>query len=350
MSPGGLTERFDIAVRGWRWVLVTILLPALTQGCGAPEAGYLFRYGHSQPAQAPRSQSMVFFERELEQRTDGRISVENYFSATLGSEREMMDMVATGVLQGTRGGLFADANPKFVLFMVPFLVGDWDQALRLVNSDLARRINAGARRNGFHIPATGISQGFRAHTNSIRPIKNPGDLAGLKMRVPPQEIYVLTARALGASPHEMPASELYSALKTGVLDGQDNPPSNIWDYKLFEVQAFMTVSNYATGPDPFIVDLNWYESLPADLRMTFDQVAEETIALSDKLNRESEEKYIARLAREMELIHLRPEEIQSFRRLTEPVARDFIARGVFTADEVNEAREIAGRPAAPFHE
>ncbi|MDE0062593.1 MAG: TRAP transporter substrate-binding protein [Gammaproteobacteria bacterium] len=345
-----MTERFDIAVRGWRWVLVTILLPALTQGCGAPEAGYLFRYGHSQPAQAPRSQSMVFFERELEQRTDGRISVENYFSATLGSEREMMDMVATGVLQGTRGGLFADANPKFVLFMVPFLVGDWDQALRLVNSDLARRINAGARRNGFHIPATGISQGFRAHTNSIRPIKNPGDLAGLKMRVPPQEIYVLTARALGASPHEMPASELYSALKTGVLDGQDNPPSNIWDYKLFEVQAFMTVSNYATGPDPFIVDLNWYESLPADLRMTFDQVAEETIALSDKLNRESEEKYIARLAREMELIHLRPEEIQSFRRLTEPVARDFIARGVFTADEVNEAREIAGRPAAPFHE
>ena len=285
---------------------------------------------------------MVFFERELEQRSNGRISVENYFSATLGSEREMMDMVATGVLQGTRGGLFADANPKFVLFMVPFLVSDWDQALRLVNSDLARRINAGARSNGFHIPATGISQGFRAHTNSIRPIRNPGDLAGLKMRVPPQEVYVLTARALGTSPHEMPASELYSALKTGVLDGQDNPPSNIWDYKLFEVQAFMTISNYATGPDPFIVDLNWYEALPADLRMTFDEVAEETIALSDKLNRESEEKYIARLAREMELIRLEPEEIRSFRRLTEPVARDFIARGLFTADELNEARGIAG--------
>ena len=342
LSPARMTGRFDFAVRGWRWVFVTILLPALTQGCGAPEAGYLFRYGHSQPAQAPRSQSMVFFESELERRTDGRISVENYFSATLGSEREMMDMVATGVLQGTRGGLFADANPKFVLFMVPFLVDDWDQALRLVNSNLARRINAGARRNGFHIPATGISQGFRAHTNSIRPVRNPGDLAGLKMRVPPQEVYVLTARALGASPHEMPASELYSALKTGVLDGQDNPPSNIWDYKLFEVQEFMTISNYATGPDPFIVDLNWYEALPADLRETFDQVAEETIALSDRLNRESEEKYIARLAREMELIRLGPEEIQSFRRLTEPVARDFIARGLFTADELIEARGIAG--------
>jgi len=337
-----MTGRFDIGVSSWRCVFVAILLPALTQACGAPEAGYLFRYGHSQPPQAPRSQSMVFFERELEQRTSGRIRVENYFSATLGSEREMMDMVATGVLQGTRGGLFADANPKFVLFMVPFLVSDWDQALRLVNSGLARRINAGARRNGFHIPATGISQGFRAHTNNVRPIRNPGDLAGLKMRVPPQEIYVLTARALGASPHEMPASELYSALKTGILDGQDNPPSNIWDYKLFEVQEFMSISNYSTGPDPFIVDLNWHESLPADLRKTFDQVAEETVALSDRLNRESEERYIALLAREMELIRLEPEEIQAFRRLTEPVARDFIARGLFTAEELNEARGIAG--------
>ena len=61
-----------------RRILVAMLLPAITQGCGAPEAGYLFRYGHSQPAAAPRSQSMVFFERELEVRTNGRIRVENY--------------------------------------------------------------------------------------------------------------------------------------------------------------------------------------------------------------------------------------------------------------------------------
>ena len=338
----GPNGRLDVAVRAWRPVLVAILLSALIHGCAVPEAGYLFRYGHSQPAAAPRSQSMVFFERELEARTDGRIRVENYFSATLGSEREMMDMVATGVLQGTRGGLFADANPKFVLFMVPFLVRDWNGAIRLVNSNLARQINAGARRNGFHVPATGISQGFRAHTNNVRPIGKPEDLAGLKMRVPPQEIYVETARALGASPQEMPVSEVYSALKTGVLDGQDNPPSNIWDYRLFEVQKFMTITNYATGPDPFIVDLDWYERLPADLRMTFDQVARETMALSDRLNRESEEEYITLLERELELIRVGDEELRSFRERTDSVVGVFIDRGVFTAEELGEAREIAG--------
>ncbi len=284
---------------------------------------------------------MVFFENELEARTDGKIQVENYFSATLGSEREMMDMVATGALQGTRGGLFADANPKFVIFMLPFLVSDWDQATRLLNSDLTRSINEGARKHGFHIPATGISQGFRAHTNNVRPIKTAGDLAGLKMRVPPQEIYVLTAQALGSSPQEMPVSEVYSALKTGVLDGQDNPPSNIWDYKFFEVQRFMTITNYATGPDPFIIDLNWYERLPADLKKTFDQVAIEAIAYSDKLNRESEQDYISLLEQEMEVNYVSDDDLDSFRQLTDPVVRDFIERGVFTEEELRIAREIA---------
>ena len=292
--------------------------------------------------QAPRSQSMIFFKKELEERTNGAIRVENYFSATLGSEREMMDMVATGVLQGTRGGLFIDANPKFVIFMLPFLVSDWDQAIRLVNSELARSINEGARRNGFHIPATGISQGFRAHTNRVRPIQTPDDLAGLKMRVPPQEIYVLTAQALGASPQEMPVSELYSALKTGVLDGQDNPPSNIWDYKLFEVQKFMTITNYATGPDPFVVDLHWYERLPAELQKTFDQVAQEAMHFSDMLNRQSEQEYIGLLEQELELTRVGRDDLQSFRRLTDPVVRQFIARGAFTEEDLRQARKIAG--------
>jgi C4-dicarboxylate-binding protein DctP len=309
--------------------------------CSPADDHYLFRYGHSQSLQAPRSQSMVFFENELEARTGGKIQVENYFSATLGSEREMMDMVATGVLQGTRGGLFADANPKFVIFMLPFLVSDWDQATRLLNSELTRSINEGARKHGFHIPATGISQGFRAHTNNVRPIKTAGDLAGLKMRVPPQEIYVLTAQALGASPQEMPVSEVYSALKTGVLDGQDNPPSNIWDYKFFEVQKFMTITNYATGPDPFIVDLNWYERLPADLKKTFDQVAIEAIAYSDELNRESEQDYISLLEQEMEVNYVGEDDLDSFRQLTDPVVRDFIERGVFTDEDLRIAREIA---------
>ena len=145
--------------------------------CGSRAHEFTFRYANEQPEAAIRSQSMLFFGSEIEKRTAGRIGAELYFGGVLGNERELMDLVATGALQGTRGGFFADANPEFNLFTLPFLVDDWDQALRLVESDLMRAINVRARRQGFHIPATGISQGFRAHTNSVRPI-NPSRNAG----------------------------------------------------------------------------------------------------------------------------------------------------------------------------
>ena len=319
--------------------LVLILLIGLP-GVALPQ-NFVFRYGHSQPPQAPRSQSMLFFKDTLERKAGGRVQVENYFSGTLGNEREMMDMVATGVLQGTRGGLFIDANPKFVLFMLPFLVEDWDQAIRLVNSDLAREIGSGARQNGFHIPATGISQGFRAHTNSVRRIRTPSDLAGLKMRVPPQEIYVRTASAFGASPQEMPASDIYSALKTGVLDGQDNPPSNIWDYNIFEVQKFMTVTHYSTGPDPFIVDLAWYGRLPGDLQRIFDDVAVQTMVYSDALNRRLESEYINQLGDHLQVDILSSAELESFRELVRPVYQSYVERGIISNEDIRRAREIA---------
>lgn len=322
-----------------RRVAATVLL--LIAGCNPATDDIVFRYGHSQPPQSPRSESMLFFEEQLEARSDGRIRVENYFSGTLGSEREMMDMVATGVLQGTRGGLFADANPKYVIFMLPFLVEDWDQAMRLVNSDFAAEINHGARAQGFHVPATGISQGFRAHTNSSRSIESPADLQGLKMRVPPQEIYVLAARAFGASPQELPASDIYSALKTGVLDGQDNPPSNIWDYKIYEVQDFMTITHYSTGPDPFIVSLDWYQSLDQDLQALFDAVSVEAIAYSDKLNRESEASYVEQLRDELTVNVLNSKQQEAFRALVAPVYEHFVESGVLTDADIIRARAIA---------
>ena len=284
---------------------------------------------------------MEFFERELERRTGGRIEVENYFSGVLRGERELMDMVATGVLQGTRGGLFADASPKYSLFQLPFLVEDWDQALRLIYSDFADGINQSARANGFHVPACGISQGFRAHTNNERPIRRPEDLRGLKMRVPPQEIYVATARAFGANPQEIAFVEVYEAIQTGVIDGQDNALSNIWDMRLHEVQKFLTITNYSTGPDPFLINLAWYEALPDDLKEILDEVARETIRFSDQLNRETEGDYLDRLSGEMEVSYVTGDELQRFREMAETVYEQFIKKGYFSRAEVEKARQVA---------
>jgi len=334
----------------WRAALLLLLykgilffsLALLAVSCGKKEsAEYVFRYSNEQPKDALRSQSMIFFKRQLEERSNGRIKAELFFGGVIGNERELMDFVQTGVLQGTRGGFFADANPKFILFTLPFLVDDWDQAQRLVQSEFTRKINEGARERGFHVPATGISQGFRAHTNSKRPIRHPDDLKGLKMRVPSQEVYVQTSKAFGANPQELPYAEVYQALQTGVVDGQDNAPSNIWDYMIHEVSKYLTITNYATGPDPLMVNLEWYESLPRDLRDIFDGVSRETMEFSDRINREKEAEYIEKISNKLEMNHVLGDDLIPFRDAVKPVYQYFAEKGILTLDEIQKAREVA---------
>jgi C4-dicarboxylate-binding protein DctP len=191
------------------------------------------------------------------------------------------------------------------------------------------------------VPATGISQGFRAHTNNVRPITHPDDLKGLKMRVPPQDVYVRTARAFGANPQEIPAVEIYQSLLTGVVDGQDNPPSNIWDYKIYEVSKYLTITNYATGPDPFLVNLAWYEALPDDLKVVFDQVAREAISLSDQLNRQKEAEFIERLSDKLDVNVVTGEALEAFRQAVSPVYLHYLEQGEFTAQELAAAQAAA---------
>ena len=341
----------------WRAALLLLLyngilfssLALLAVSCGKQDSGeFVFRYSNEQPKDALRSQSMIFFKEQLEERSNGRIKVELFFGGVLGNERELMDFVQTGVLQGTRGGFFADANPKFILFTLPFLVDDWDQAQRLVQSEFTREINEGARDRGFHVPATGISQGFRAHTNSKRPIRHPDDLKGLKMRVPSQEVYVQTSKAFGANPQELPYVEVYQALQTGVVDGQDNAPSNIWDFKIHEVSEYLTITNYATGPDPLMVNLGWYESLPYDLKVIFDEVSRETMEFSDRINREKEAEYIEKISNKLEVNHVTGDDLIPFRDAVKPVYQYFEEKGILTLDEIQKAREVAaGKPIKP---
>ncbi|SNZ08711.1 TRAP transporter substrate-binding protein [Cohaesibacter gelatinilyticus] len=308
---------------------------------GASAADFTFKYGNAQPESAIRSQSMKFFEEELEKRSGGRIEVENFFSGVLGNEREMMDQVTTGLLQGTRGGMFAEANPKYSIFLLPFLVENWDQMECLVGSDFTKKVQADAANQGYHIPATGISQGFRAHTNNVRPLTKVADLKGLKMRVPQQEVYIETSKALGASPQAMPFSEAYQAFKTGVIDGQDNPPANIWDFKIQEVQKFMTITNYSTGPDPLIVNEEWYKGLPDDLKKIFDDVAVEAMAKSDELYRKAEGDLIKELGKSMEINYVEGDALAEFQAAVKPVYDTFVAKGAFSMADVEAAKTAA---------
>lgn len=300
-------------------------------------ADYNFKFAHSQPEDSVRHKSMLMFEEALEASSGGRIEVEVFGGSQLGSEPEVMDMVKLGSVQGTRGGAFTKANEKFLIWTLPFLYEDTDAVLKAMRSDFGAGIAKAAEANGYYIPATGVAGGFRQITNNARPITVPDDVAGLKIRAPGIETIIKTMQALGANPVSIPYGEVYMALKTGVADGQENPPSNISVMKFYEAQKYMSLVNYQIHPDPFVVNLAWYQALPDDLKAVFDTAAKDAMEWSDENWLASEADYLAFLSDKLEVNEITPEARAAFVEKVQPVWDEYIAAGAFTAEEVAAA-------------
>ena len=291
-------------------ILVVIVVAASFMFAGGPSTAlaktYVFKYANTQSEHHPRSKSMVFFKNTLEKATQGRIKVELYFSGVLGKEAEVLDMVKLGNVQGCRGGLFERANKKYLMYTLPFLFEDADKVVAVMRSDLGQKINKGAMANGFYIPATGVAGGMRNLTNSKRPVNTVADLKGLKMRTPPIDVTIRTFKALGANPQQVAYTETYMALKTKVVDGQENPFSNAVDMKFYEAQKYLSVLNWQVHPDPRSVNPAWYNGLPDDLKAIFDAVAEATMIYSDTIWLNSEQGYYNILKDKLVVNHCDP--------------------------------------------
>ena len=318
-------------------VRAVMVAAGLALACPAVAADYTFKFAHSQPEDSVRHKSMLMFKEAVEKDSGGRIAVELFSSSQLGNEPEAMDMVKMGTIQGTRGGAFTKANKKFLIYTLPFLYNDTDAVLKAMRSNFGAEIAKAAEENGYYIPATGVAGGFRQITNNRSPINVPEDVAGLKIRTPPIETIVKTMQALGANPVSIPYGEVYMALKMGVADGQENPPSNITVMKFYEPQKYLSLVNYQIHPDPFMVNLAWYQALPDALKAAFDRAARDAMAWSDDNWLASEADYLEFLAGNIAINEISPENRQKFIAAVRPVWNEYIANGTFTADEVEKA-------------
>lgn len=324
--------------------IVLVLGALCALGAGSVQAApYVFKYANTQSENHPRSQSMVFFKNTLEKASGGRIQVELYFAGVLGKEAEVLEMVQLGTVQGCRGGLFERANKKYLLYTLPFLFEDAEKVVAVMRSDLGREINKGALANGFYIPATGVAGGMRNITCSKRPVASVADLKGLKMRTPPIDVTIRTFKALGANPQQVAYTETYMALKTGVVDGQENPFSNAVDMKFYEAQKYLSVVNWQVHPDPFFVNLGWYNALPDDLKAVFDAVAEATMIYSDTIWLNSEQNYFNILKDKLEVNVCTPQDRSGFVEGVKSVWQYYVDEGYFTWDEINAAQALAAK-------
>lgn len=331
-------------------LLITAMLVCMTgmvfasgqQAVAEPEnETFVFKYAHTQSPNHPRSKSMEFFKEQLEGASNGRIQVELYFGGVLGTEEEVLDMVKLGTVQGSRGGLFERANKMFLIYTLPFMFENEEQVLKAMDSKYGQMINAGALDNGIYIPATGVAGGFRNITNNKRPITSVEDVKGLKMRTPPIDMTIKTFKAIGANPQQVAYTETYMALKSGVVDGQENPFSNTVDMKFYEPQEYLSVVNWQVHPDPFYVSPAFYNALPEDLKAVFDSSAKAAIKYSNEIWLGSEKEYFFTLRDNLEVNEVSAEAREGFVQAVKPVWQEYVDSGYFTWEDINNILETA---------
>ena len=254
--------------------------------------------GHAQPEGNPRFVSMEQFAADVAEATNGHVKIEVYGNGQLGTEKEMLEQVVAGTVQGMRGGQF-DFSPRLLMFTLPFLTNTRAQVTALLQSDLAQKVCAEAEgETGTVIINLCDAGGYRQFSNSKHPIKAPADLKGLKMRTNGMKTIDMTFQAMGATTTTIPYSDLYMGLKTGVADGQENPWVNVEGMKFYEVQKYFTEVNYQFHPDPCYVNAAWWNGLPEEYREIMMTALEEVTAEERVQCETNEQDYIDKLEAE----------------------------------------------------
>ncbi len=302
---------------------------------------YTMMVGHSQPAENPRYISMEKFAADVAERTNGHVTIQIFGNGQLGTEKEMLEQVVIGTIQGMRGGQF-DFTPRLLIFTLPFLAQTREQVTALLHSEIADKVCTEAEKEtGTVIINLCDAGGFRQFSNNRHPITKPSDLVGLKMRTAGMDTIDKTFKALGATTTPVPYSDLYMALRTGVADGQENPWVNVSSMKFYEVQKYFTEVNYQFHPDPFYVNAAWWNSLPEEFQTIIVECADEMGRYNDQLIDETQEaaKQII-IDAGCEVYVPSDEELQAFKDAVGVVYQQCVDEGLLTAEELAELQAI----------
>ncbi|MGN0158497.1 MAG: TRAP transporter substrate-binding protein [Brotaphodocola sp.] len=315
--------------------------PAADGDAFADLGDFTMMVGHAQPEGNPRYVSMEKFAADVAEKTNGHVTVEVFGNGQLGTEKEMLEQVVAGTVQGMRGGQF-DFSPRLLMFTLPFLAQNRTQVTALLQSDLAKKVCEEAEaETGTVIINLCDAGGWRQFSNSKHPITKPEDLQGLKMRTNGMNTIDKTFIALGATTTTIPYSDLYMGLKTAVADGQENPWVNVEGMKFYEVQKYFTEVNYQFHPDPFYVNAAWWNELPEEYRDIISQCATDMGEYNDQLIDENQEaaKQVV-IDAGCEVYVPTEEELKAFQDAVQVVYDQCVEEGILTADELAELKDI----------
>ena len=237
----------------------------------------VIKLSHVVSPDAPKGKAAVVFKDLAEKYTNGRVKVEIYPNSSLYKDKEELEALQLGSVQILAPSIskFGPLGVKeFDVFDLPFLMSDDVRARQMMASPMMADLNKKLEAKGVS-PLAYWDNGAHDYTAN-KPLIMPDDFRGMKMRIQGGKVMDAAARELGAIPQIIAFGELYQALQTGVVDGEDNVPTNILTQRLYDVQKYMTISQHGRLTYALITNKTFWNSLPEDVRTALDRAVKET--------------------------------------------------------------------------
>jgi C4-dicarboxylate-binding protein DctP len=323
-----------------------LLAAAFAAGSAFAQAPIVIKFSHVVADDTPKGKGALRFKELAEKATKGRVKVEVYPNSTLYKDKEELDALQLGSVQMLAPSLakFGPLGVKeFELFDLPYIFPSKEVLYRVTDGPVGKKLFAKLESKGIRGLAY-WDNGFKDMTAN-RPLHHPSDFKGLKMRIQSSKVLDAQMRALGANPQSMAFSEVYQALQTGVVDGTENTPSNIYTQKMHEVQSNMTVSNHGYIGYAVIVNKKFWDGLPPDIRTELEGAMKETTKYNNEIAKQENDKALEEIRKsgKTKVYVLNDQEKAEWRKALLPVQKQMAGRiGADLIKEVNDEAAALG--------
>ncbi len=255
--------------------IVSAVVLLLAAGPASAEK-LVLKFGHVGKPGSLFESSANEFARCANAALGDKAEVQTFGSSQLGKDKEMLQKLKLGQITfSLPSSVMSSVADEFGVFEMPYIIKDRDHMRRVQAAMMDKVFQPAVQAKGYEIIGL-MENGFRHITNNVRPINKPEDLAGIKLRTPKGAWRVKMFKLYGANPTPMAFSEVFTALKTGVIDGQENPYAQIWSAKFQEVQKYLSITGHVYTPGYVLASKEHFAKLPDDVQAALRQCGKES--------------------------------------------------------------------------
>lgn len=293
------------------------------------QAPIVIKFSHVVATDTPKGQAAERFKQLAEKATNGKVKVELYPNSQLYKDKEELEALQLGAVQMLAPSLakFGPLGVKeFEAFDLPYIFPTKTALYNVTEGEIGKSLLKKLEPKGI----TGLAywdNGFKV-MSANKPLHNPADFKGLKLRIQSSKVLDAQMRALGANPQVLAFSEVYQALQTGVVDGTENPPSNMYTQKMHEVQKHVTVSNHGYLGYAVIVNKKFWDGLPPDIRGQLEKAMREATTFEKAIAQRDNDQALEAIkkAGKTQIYTLTVQEQAEWRKALAPVQKAMEAR------------------------